>query len=156
MHPTGEVAAASAAGGTTYTLFAHDFSLEDVKAASSGPVWYQLYLRRQLPKELSNEREMPDTLRWWSLLTRPSRECASERSRNGMKQLLGTSISKLPFVPQIMAHPRWLAGFLLDGGTPPLQNIVEPGKGPMPLVDVTAALAKAVVTWEDLRWLRQL
>ena len=26
----------------------------------------------------------------------------------------------------------------------------------MPLVDVTAALAKAVVTWEDLRWLRQL
>jgi L-lactate dehydrogenase (cytochrome) len=26
----------------------------------------------------------------------------------------------------------------------------------MPLVDVTAALAEAAVTWEDLRWLRQL
>jgi len=25
----------------------------------------------------------------------------------------------------------------------------------MPLVDVTAALAKAAVTWDDLRWLRQ-
>jgi len=26
----------------------------------------------------------------------------------------------------------------------------------MPLVDVTAALSKAAVTWDDLRWLRQL
>jgi L-lactate dehydrogenase (cytochrome) len=46
--------------------------------------------------------------------------------------------------------------FLLDGGVPNLENIVIPGKGPMPLMDVTAALASAVVTWEDLRWLRQV
>jgi len=39
---------------------------------------------------------------------------------------------------------------------PNLENIVIPGKGPMPLMDVTAALASAVVTWEDLRWLRQV
>src|SRR5271170_7758643 len=47
MHPGGEVAAARAAGeaGTGYilsTLSGH--KLENVKAASSGPVWYQLYL----------------------------------------------------------------------------------------------------------------
>src|SRR5450432_4810413 len=47
MHPDGEVAAAHAAGeaGTGYilsTISGH--RMEDVKAASSGPVWYQLYL----------------------------------------------------------------------------------------------------------------
>ena len=47
MHPEGEVAAARAAGeaGTGYilsTISAH--KLENVKAASPGPVWYQLYL----------------------------------------------------------------------------------------------------------------
>ena len=47
MHPGGEVAAARAAGkaGTGYilsTISGH--KLEDVKAASSGPVFYQLYL----------------------------------------------------------------------------------------------------------------
>src|SRR6266850_2296754 len=47
MHPGGEVAAARAAGlaGTAYilsTISGHP--LEDVKASSSGPVFYQLYL----------------------------------------------------------------------------------------------------------------
>lgn len=47
MHPGGEVAAARAAGkaGTAYilsTISGH--KLEDVKAGSMGPVWYQLYL----------------------------------------------------------------------------------------------------------------
>src|SRR5579872_1889098 len=46
MHPGGEVAAARAAGtaGTAYilsTISGH--KLEDVKAASTGPVFYQLY-----------------------------------------------------------------------------------------------------------------
>jgi L-lactate dehydrogenase (cytochrome) len=77
--------------------------------------------------------------------------------RNGMKELLGGSIfSKLPFLPQMFTHPRWLASFLIDGGVPKLENIVIPGTGPMPLIDVTAALARAVVTWEDIRWLKRI
>src|SRR5438874_1808036 len=56
--------------------------------------------------------------------------------RNGMKELLGGSLlSKLPYVSQFFARPSWFASFLLDGGTPPLANIVVPGKGPMPLID---------------------
>jgi len=31
-----------------------------------------------------------------------------------------------------------------------------PGKGPMPLVDVAAALAESTVTWADLKWIREL
>src|SRR5260370_42444498 len=55
-----------------------------------------------------------------------------------------------------MAHPGWLVSFRLDGGVPKLENVVVPGQGPMELVDVVAALSKATVTWEDLRWIREL
>jgi isopentenyl diphosphate isomerase/L-lactate dehydrogenase-like FMN-dependent dehydrogenase len=44
--------------------------------------------------------------------------------------------------------------FLLDGGLRPLPNVVIPGQGPMPLLDVNAALASSAVTWADFRWIR--
>jgi L-lactate dehydrogenase (cytochrome) len=76
--------------------------------------------------------------------------------RNGMKELIGGNIlSKMPFLPQLLARPAWLASFLLDGGVPKLPNVVVPGEGPMPLVDVAAALTRAAVTWEDLRWIQE-
>jgi L-lactate dehydrogenase (cytochrome) len=59
-------------------------------------------------------------------------------------------------LPNILAHPGWLLSFLRDGGVPKLENVVVPGKGPMELVDVGAALSEATVTWEDLRWIREL
>ena len=50
---------------------------------------------------------------------------------------------------------RMATEFLLDGGMPPLPNVVIPDQGPMPLVDVNAALASSTVTWQDLRWIRE-
>ena len=60
-----------------------------------------------------------------------------------------------PIFPTSSRHPRWLARFLADGGVPKLENIIIPGKGPMELVDVSAALSSAVVTWEDMAWIRK-
>ena len=37
-----------------------------------------------------------------------------------------------------------------------MPNVVIPGHGPMPLIDVAAALVEAVVTWGDLNWIRQV
>ena len=77
--------------------------------------------------------------------------------RNGIKELMSGSLwEKLPFLPQVLAHPTWLAGFLRDGGLSKLPNVIIPGQGPMDLVDVTAALARAAVTWHDLEWIRRL
>jgi L-lactate dehydrogenase (cytochrome) len=73
-----------------------------------------------------------------------------------MKELLDGSIfSKLPYLPEMFWHPGWLASFFMDGGIPKLENVVIPGKGPMPLIDVSAALAEAAVTWEDLKWIKE-
>ena len=43
-----------------------------------------------------------------------------------------------------------------DGGLSKLPNVIIPGQGPMDLVDVSAALARAAVTWNDLGWIRRL
>jgi isopentenyl diphosphate isomerase/L-lactate dehydrogenase-like FMN-dependent dehydrogenase len=162
MHPGGEVAAASAAGaaGTAYilsTISGH--KLEDVRAASMGPVWYQLYLVGGRPvAELALERARKCGFSALVLTIDTAVAGMRERDpRNGMKELLGGALfAKLPFLRQFLSHPKWLAAFLIDGGVPLLENIVIPGKGPMPLVDVGSALARSVVTWEDFRWLREL
>jgi L-lactate dehydrogenase (cytochrome) len=77
--------------------------------------------------------------------------------RNGMKELISGSLrEKIPFLPEVLTHPAWLISFLRDGGLSALPNVVLPGQGPMPLVDINAALAASAVTWADLRWIRDL
>jgi L-lactate dehydrogenase (cytochrome) len=77
--------------------------------------------------------------------------------RNGMKELIsGGPLAKIPYLPQILSRPGWVIAYLLDGGLPGLPNVVIPGKGPMPLVDINAALAESTPTWADLRWIREI
>ena len=162
MHPGGEVAAAAAAeeAGLAYTLSTiSGHKLENVRAASKGPVWYQLYLvgGREVAEAAIDRARRAGFSALVVTIDTPVAGMRERDPRNGMKELLGGSIfSKLPFLPQMFTHPRWLVRFLIDGGVPKLENIVIPGKGPMSLIDVTAALARAVVTWEDIRWLKRI
>ena len=161
MHPEGEIAAARAAGeaGTGYilsTISGH--KLEDVKAASTGPCWYQLYLMGgRAAAEGAIERA--HRAGYSALIITVDTPVAGLRERdprNGMKELLGNSLfAKVPHVPNILVHPGWFTSFLLDGGVPKLQNVVIPGKGPMDMLDVATALSKSTVTWADLKWIRE-
>ncbi|MGO8934746.1 MAG: alpha-hydroxy acid oxidase [Terracidiphilus sp.] len=161
MHPVGEVGAARAAGkaGTAYilsTISGH--KLENVKAASTGPVFYQLYLMGgRGAAEASIERAR---VAGFSALVvtidTPVSGIRERDFRNGMKELVsGNPFQKIPYLPQILSRPGWLIGFLRDGGIPALPNVVVPGKGPMRLIDVAAALAESAVTWRDLAWIRE-
>jgi len=162
LHPGGEVVAAKAAGeaGTGYilsTISGH--KLEAVKAATKGPAWYQLYLlggREAAEAGIDRARISG----YSALVITVDTAVAGMRERdprNGMKELLGESfLAKLPYLPEILAHPRWLVAFLADGGVPRLENIVVPGQGPMKLVDVATALVDAAVTWDDLKWIRRV
>jgi len=160
MHPGGEAAAARAAGaaGTAYilsTISGH--KLEDVRAGSKGPVFYQLYLMGG--REAAESAIERARVAGFSALVVTIDTAVSgirERDlRNGMKELItGSLLAKLPFIPQLLSHPRWLISFLRDGGLPGLPNVVVPGEGPMGLVDIGAALARAAVTWADFRWIR--
>lgn len=162
MHPGGEVASARAAGnaGTGFILSSiSGHKLEDVKAVTKGPSWYQLYLlggRRAAEAAIDRAHRAGFTALVITVDT-PIAGMRERDQRNGMKELLGASLfAKLPYLPDILTHPRWLMSFLSDGGVPKLENIVIPGKGPLALVDVAAVLAHAVVTWEDLKWIRKM
>jgi L-lactate dehydrogenase (cytochrome) len=162
MHPGGEVAVARAAGkaGIVYAVpTISGYKMEDVKAASTGPLWYQLYL---LGGRAAAEGAIDRARRagYSALVLTLDTPLAGKRERdprNGMKELLGSALlPKARFLPNILAHPRWLASFLLDGGVPKLGNVVIPGKGPMELIDVGSALSHAGASWEDLRWIREI
>jgi isopentenyl diphosphate isomerase/L-lactate dehydrogenase-like FMN-dependent dehydrogenase len=162
MHPGGEVAAARAAGraGTGYilsTISGH--KLEDVKAGSSGPVFYQLYLmggRGAAEAAIERARAAGFSALFVTIDT-PVSGIRERDFRNGMKELIsGGPLEKIPYLPQILSRPGWLISFLMDGGVPTLPNVVVPGKGPMPLIDVATALAESTVTWADLRWIREI
>jgi len=162
MHPGGEVAAARAAGraGTGYilsTISGH--KLEDVKAGSTGPVFYQLYLMggRGAAEAAIERARVAGFSALVVTIDTPVSGIRERDYRNGMKELIsGGPLDKIPFLPQVLSRPGWLMSYLLDGGLPGLPNVIVPGKGPMPLVDINAALAESAVTWADLRWIREI
>jgi isopentenyl diphosphate isomerase/L-lactate dehydrogenase-like FMN-dependent dehydrogenase len=162
MHPRGELAASAAAGrhGTAYilsTMSGH--RIEDVKAQSSGPTFYQLYLAggRGAAEGAIARAKAAGYKALFVTIDTPVAGNRERDVRNGMKELMGTNpLKKLRYIPNILAHPRWLAAFLADGMSRPFPNIVVPGSGPLAAVDVAAALESAQVSWTDLKWIREV
>ena len=160
LHPRGEIAAAKGAiaAGITYalpTIAGH--AIEAVRVeAPNGPLWYQLYTiggRDTVEPALARARKAG----YETLLVTIDTPVAGMRERdvrNGNSKLLGKSLmAKIPFLPEILMHPRWLWNFLKDGGVPALPNIVIDGK-PLELIDVSVALSDAILTWDDMKWVR--
>ena len=161
MYPRGEEAAARAAGagGIICTLSTlSGCRLEDVAAASEGPVWYQLYLVGGRDCALA-AIERARNAGFSALVVTIDTAVAGMRERdirNGARELLSGELgAKLPFVNQLLTKPRWLAAFFADGGLMKFENVVVRGRGPMLYADVTAALEQSVVTWDDLMWICQ-
>jgi L-lactate dehydrogenase (cytochrome) len=161
IYPRGEVcgarAAAKAGVGFTLTTIS-GCRLEDVSAACSGPRWYQLYLvGGREAAEAALERAWAAGFCVLAITIDTGTFGMRERDvRNGAGVLLGRNpLAKMTFLPQLLAHPAWLAGFLLDGRMLELPNVIVPGRGPLPLSETQASLARSVVTWADLRWIRK-
>lgn len=160
FYPRGEEAVARAAGEGGIACMLSTLSgcrLEDVKAAATGPVMYQLYLLGGRDAALA-AIERARTCGMAALVVTIDTPVAGMRERdlrNGIKQLTGTGFwSKLPFYGQFVAKPRWLAGFLRDGGLMCFPNVVLP-TGPMPYADVGVALEQSMTSWRDLQWIRE-
>jgi L-lactate dehydrogenase (cytochrome) len=159
LHPRGELAGAGGAkrAGTGYilsTISGH--SLENVRAQND-KVFFQVYLMggREATKRAFARAQ---ALGYRGLFVTIDTAVAGMRERdyrNGMGPLMAKSLlPKLPYLPEILRHPRWLARFLADGGMPALPNVVTE-TGPLQATDVGRALENAHVCWEDLKWIRE-
>jgi len=162
FYPRGECVAAAQAGaaGTAYVLSTlSGCRLEEVRAATTGPAWYQLYL--VAGREVASAAiQRAKAAGFGALVVTIDTAVAGERERdvrNGAKELTsGNFWEMLPYSGQILARPHWLWDFLRDGGMMRFPNVILPSVGPMPYADVAAALEHSTVAWEDLAWIREL
>src|SRR2546426_9723080 len=122
MYPRGEEAAARAAGraGIIYTLSTlSGCRLEDVAAASEGPVWYQLYLVGGRDCALA-AIERARKAGYSALVVTIDTPVAGLRERdlpNGTKKLLSGKLRRvLPFWNQLFSKPPWLGAFFAYRG----------------------------------------
>lgn len=159
--PRGEEVAAGVAGaaGTIYSLSTlSGCRLEDVKKATPGLAWYQLYLCGGRDVAAATIKRARDE-GYSALIVTIDTAVAGFRERdvrNGAKQLLTRRIGPmLPYVGQFLARPRWLAQFFRDGGLMKFPN-VQLADGPMAFADVGVTLEQSTVTWADLKWIREI
>ncbi|MBV8373545.1 MAG: alpha-hydroxy-acid oxidizing protein [Candidatus Eremiobacteraeota bacterium] len=160
--PRGECVAAEQAGaaGTAYVLSTlSGCAMEDVKAASCGHIWYQLYLlggRECAARAIERAKHAGVS----ALVVTIDTAVAGLRERdlrNGSQELLTRRWwTMLPHVAQVLTRPAWLAGFLRDGGLMRFPNVVLPDSGPMAYADIGAALEQSTVSWADFRWIRDV
>jgi FMN-dependent dehydrogenase len=133
------------AAGTAYTLSTlSGCRLEDVRAATTGLAWYPLYLCGG--HDVARAGIARAKAAGFSVLVvtidTPTAGLREKDIRNDVRQLASRNpLTMLPYLPQILARPRWLAGFLADGGLMKLPNVML-ASGPMPCVDVVAALTE--------------
>lgn len=158
--PRGEAEAAAAAGatGTLYTLSTLSGTrMEEVKAATTGPAWYQLYLCGGRDVALASIARAK-AAGFSALVVTIDTPVAGMRERdvrNGSSQLISRDpLKMLPHVWQVLAKPGWLLDFQRDGGMMSFPNVVLPD-GPMSYGDIGAQLAAAATSWTDLAWISE-
>src|ERR671915_293104 len=119
--PRGEAVAAKEAGraGTAYILSTLSGTrLEEVRAASSGPCWYQVYLvgGRDVALGAIARAKAAGFSALVMTIDTPVAGLRERDPRNGAKELISRKpLAMLPHLPQILARPRWLIDFYRDG-----------------------------------------
>jgi len=159
FYPRGEEQAAAAAGdaGTIYTLSTlSGCKMEDVKEATTGHAWYQLYLvggRDVAMGAIARARKCGYKALVVTIDT-PVAGMRERDSRNGVKELLAFNLSTVPYLGQMITKPGWLYSFFGDGGLMGFPNIVIDGAS-MGYADVGAALEASMTSWDDFKWIRE-
>jgi len=162
FYPQGEVVSARQAGeaGTCYILSTlSGCRLEDVKAATRGPAWYQLYIvggRQVAEAGIARARDAGFSALVITIDT-PVAGNRERDTRNGTKEIVSRKpLRMLPHLWQFVVRPRWVLGLLADGGVMTFPNVMIPGEGPMPYAEVGTQLQEAMVSWTDFDWIRRV
>jgi isopentenyl diphosphate isomerase/L-lactate dehydrogenase-like FMN-dependent dehydrogenase len=163
VHPAGDSGVARAAGraGTLFTLStASGMTIEEVRDAASGPLWFQLYfLGGRAGAEVLVDRAQRAGYR--ALLVTVDTPVVGVRERdvrNGMTQ--GPNVNArniVRFAPHVAVRPRWFYNFVRDGMSIEVANAraLGPGGGAMKADQASAALIAEPPTWTDIAWIRE-
>jgi (S)-mandelate dehydrogenase len=151
------LAKAAHAAGVPYVLSTASTSLlEDVRAASDGELWLQLYVQqdRRIAQDLMRRAE---TAGYTALMLTVDTAVHGKRdhdSRNGFRMPLRIT-SKL--LLDLVSHPRWCLRMLKQRGSPQLVNLARSAGLPADLAAQAAALSRQMdmsLGWDTIAWLR--
>jgi L-lactate dehydrogenase (cytochrome) len=160
FYPRGESVAAreASAAGTAYILSTFSGTrLEDVRAAASGPLWYQLYVpggRAVAEAAIARARAAAYAALVVTIDTPVSGLRERDIRRGAGPLLKGPSAASLPHLLQFATHSRWLIDYVADGAPRVFPNVELPGVGAMPCGDTSILLEETNISWRDLDWIR--
>jgi isopentenyl diphosphate isomerase/L-lactate dehydrogenase-like FMN-dependent dehydrogenase len=166
-HPDGEAGVARAAGGAGTIQFLSGVTntpVEDVIAAASGPVFYQLYyiggreasaaiIERAKAAGAAGLVIIADT----ATTARPRERIYPERAS---VPAAVTPREAVRFAPQVLAKPRWGLEFLRaarrTGSLEPLMAMgLDPDGVPLKFFEAVGRIYEETPAWEDLPWIRE-
>lgn len=154
----GELSAARAAGkaGLIYTIStASSWSIEEIAAEASGPLWFQLYMWRNpdiVTTLVSRAKEAGCT----ALVVTVDVPINGKRARDHRNGMSIPPTVTVRNVASVVRHPSWFLG-LMQGpaiGFRNLQGIAEGSSAMSHQEYVNTELANLRASWEDVAWLR--
>jgi L-lactate dehydrogenase (cytochrome) len=161
FYPKGELHAARAANdaGTAYILSTFSGTrLEEVRGGAKGTLWFQLYVPggREIAEATMARAKAAGYKVLVVTIDTPVSGMRERDFRYGVRPILQGDIwGSLPYAWQFVKRPRWVVDYFADGRPKVFPNVELPGKGAMPCGDVGILLESTIVTWEDLRWMRE-
>lgn len=172
LYPMADAVASKVAGEFGTVMAQSTLSgtrLEDVKAASKGDCWYQLYLcggRETALRGIERAKSAGfsalvltmDTgvsgLRIMHARMKPM-EVMSSFGGLGLAARIKLALNKMKLAPQMLPRLSWLMDHYRDGGLFEFVNIVDGDGKAMPYTDIGSQLAASAVTWDDLKWVKE-
>jgi len=160
FYPKGELHAARAANeaGSAYILSTFSGTrLEEVRQGTNGTLWFQLYVPggRDVAEATIARAKAAGYKVLVVTIDTPVSGMRERDFRHGVRPILQGDIwGSLPYAWQFVTRPRWVVDYFADGRPKVFPNVELPGKGAMPCGDVGVLLESTIVTWDDLRWMR--
>lgn len=173
LYPMADAVAARVAGeyGTVMALSTLSGTpMEDVTAASSNSCWFQLYLcggRETAIRGLERAKRAGFTaliltidtgvsgLRGGHAKMKPMQAMGSYGGKS-LGEIVSMMGKQMSLIPQMLPRLSWLFDHFGDGGMIQFVNVIDANGSPMPYADIGKQLAASAVTWDDLKWIREV
>lgn len=132
--------------------------IEDVRAASQGPLWFQLYVQedRRIAQDLMRRAAACGYSTLLLTVDAPVHGKRDHDTRNAFRMPLAPTPRLLW---DLACHPGWCVRMLRQGGSPQLVNLARSAGMPPHLAREAAALSRRMdrrLQWDAVAWLREL
>ena len=160
-HRDGERGAARAAGqaGTAIGISTlSSYPIEEITAATTAPVWYQLYFAggragAEIAIDRAREAGCQALILTVDLAAAAGRE---RRLRGGGVPTRVDLRNALRYAPEMVVRPAWLLDFLRDGLKLDVPNVRTEREGPpLSAAEASKSMRDAAPTWDDMEWVRE-